>query len=79
MWLLIFTGIEAANKDWSPEDACQFRELAGNKNLVSVIFGKMKDDALYLSLVLIDTSEKIVDIFINQVLIDEGRAKCQEA
>ncbi|XP_050737035.1 tudor domain-containing protein 7B-like isoform X2 [Eriocheir sinensis] len=73
-------GIEAANKDWSPEDACRFRELAGSKNLVSVIFGKeMKDDTLYLSLVLIDTSEKIVDIFINQVLVDERRATCQEA
>lgn len=72
----IFAGIEAANKDWSPEDACRFRELAGNKNLVSMIFSKekMEDDSLFLTLVLIDTSEKTVDNFINQTLVDEHRA-----
>lgn len=42
-----------------------------------MIFNKeMKDDSLFLSLVLIDTSEKTVDIFINQVLVDEERAIC---
>lgn len=69
-------GIEAANKDWSPEDACRFRELTGNKNLVSMIFSKKvtSDGSLFLSLLLIDTSDKTVDTYINQLLVDEGRA-----
>lgn len=71
----IVTGIEAENKDWSPEDACRFRELVENKNLVSMIFSKeMSDDSLFLALLLMDTSDKTVDTYINQILVDEGRA-----
>lgn len=69
-------GIEAANKAWSPEDALRFRTLAGNKNLSSVVYGKEmdKNGSLLLSLLLIDTSDKAVDIYINQLLVEENRA-----
>lgn len=41
-----------------------------------MIFSKemMWDDSLFLALVLIDTSEKTVDTYINQTLVDEHRA-----
>lgn len=35
---------------------------------------EMCDDSLFLGLVLMDTSEKTVDTFINQTLVDEHRA-----
>lgn len=73
---MLVAGIEAANKDWSPEDACRFRELVDHKNLVSVVKCKkvINTNILYLSLTLIDTSDKTVDLYINDVLVAEKRA-----
>ncbi|KAK8404627.1 hypothetical protein O3P69_007705 [Scylla paramamosain] len=70
------SGIKAANKDWSPEDACRFRELVDHKDLVSVVHSKnvINTNTLFLSLVLIDTSDKTVDNYINDILVEEQRA-----
>ncbi|XP_045124704.1 tudor domain-containing protein 7-like isoform X2 [Portunus trituberculatus] len=69
-------GIEAANKDWSPEDTCRFRELVDHKNLVSMVKRKnvINTNILYLSLLLIDTSDKTVDTNIKDILVAEQRA-----
>ncbi|KAK8390364.1 hypothetical protein O3P69_010208 [Scylla paramamosain] len=69
-------GIEPANRSWSPEDALHFRTLTGNKYLSSVVYDKKvdKNNLLVLSLLLIDTSDKAVDLYINQLLVEENRA-----
>lgn len=76
MALLFVAGIKAANKDWSPEDACRFRELVDHKNLVSVVHRKnvINTNTLFLSLMLIDTSDKTVDNYITEILVGEQRA-----
>lgn len=69
-------GIKAANKDWSPEDACRFRELVDHKNLVSVVHRKnvINTNTLFLALMLIDTSDKTVDNYITEIFVGEQRA-----
>ncbi|XP_071520267.1 tudor domain-containing protein 7B-like isoform X2 [Panulirus ornatus] len=69
-------GIIAANKDWSPEDSCRFQELVEYREFVSVVMDVEKENeySVTLSLQLIDTTDPKLDIYIDQILVDEGRA-----
>ena len=63
--------------DWSVEDCLYFRELVVEKDLVSVVKEISLDQSsvdTVLSLTLIDVSGPD-DIFIDNVLIQEGRAQ----
>lgn len=62
--------------DWTPEDSCRFQELVEYREFVSVVMDieKENDYSVTLSLQLIDTTDPKLDIYIDQILVDEGRA-----
>lgn len=65
------------NIDWTAEDCWRFQELSVEKDLVSVVKEIVLDPSsgdTVLSLTLIDVSDSD-DVFIDKVLIDEGRAE----
>lgn len=73
-------GIVAANVDWSPEDTRRFQDLVEYRAFVSVLkdIEKENDESMVLSLNLIDTSDKNLDVYIHQILLDERRAVKKE-
>ncbi|XP_042881479.1 tudor domain-containing protein 7B-like isoform X5 [Penaeus japonicus] len=74
------SGISAANLDWTPEDCCRFQELVEYREFVSVVANiepVNDNDGYIISLRLIDTSDPKLDVYIDQILVDEGRAARQ--
>ncbi|XP_076069897.1 tudor domain-containing protein 7-like isoform X2 [Oratosquilla oratoria] len=71
-------GIRPKHGDWIPEDTCRFRELVENKEFVSVILETAPDvissTSTGLTLRLVDTSDPEVDVHIDDILVQEGRA-----
>lgn len=63
--------------DWSVEDCLRFQRLVLEKNFVSIVVESTRDDVnpaetiLGLKLIDVETSE---DIYIDQLLVEEGRA-----
>lgn len=63
--------------DWSVEDCLRFQRLVLEKNFVSIVVESTHDDVnpaetiLGLKLIDVETSE---DIYIDQLLVEEGRA-----
>lgn len=68
-------GIEPVDKDWSVHDTLRFQQLVVEKNFVSLIVESNVDESheIVLGLRLIDTLTE-QDIFIDKILVDEGRA-----
>ncbi|XP_033350171.1 tudor domain-containing protein 7-like [Bombus vosnesenskii] len=70
-------GIRPINVDWSVEDSLRFQELVVDKNFVSIVYESKSDGfspadtILGLKLIDVNTAE---DIYIDQLLIEEGRA-----
>ncbi|KAF7386779.1 hypothetical protein HZH66_011231 [Vespula vulgaris] len=70
-------GIRPINMDWSVEDCLRFQRLVLEKNFVSIVVESTHDDVnpaetiLGLKLIDVETSE---DIYIDQLLVEEGRA-----
>ncbi|KAK7073734.1 hypothetical protein SK128_010607 [Halocaridina rubra] len=72
------SGVVAANLDWSPEDSYRFKELVEYRELVSVVTSIEREtdtDELVLYLRLVDTSYPKVDVYIDNILIQENRAR----
>jgi tudor domain-containing protein 1/4/6/7 len=76
--LPFYIGVTPKHIDWTLEDAVRFRELIVNKRFVSVIKAVRQDEIcaneICASMQLIDVSGDD-DVYLNNVLIDEGRAK----
>ncbi|XP_047483848.1 tudor domain-containing protein 7-like isoform X6 [Penaeus chinensis] len=71
------SGISAANLDWTPEDCCRFQELVEYREFVSIVANiesANDSDGYIISLRLINTSDPKLDVYIDQILVDEGRA-----
>nr|XP_027221804.1 tudor domain-containing protein 7-like isoform X7 [Penaeus vannamei] len=71
------SGISAANLDWTPEDCCRFQELVEYREFVSIVANiesANDSDGYVISLRLINTSDPKLDVYIDQILVDEGRA-----
>nr|XP_033339584.1 tudor domain-containing protein 7-like [Megalopta genalis]XP_033339585.1 tudor domain-containing protein 7-like [Megalopta genalis] len=70
-------GIRPVNVDWSVEDSLRFQELVVEKNFVSIVVESKADGlspadtVLGLKLINVSTEE---DIYIDQLLVNEGRA-----
>ncbi|CAK9801891.1 Tudor domain-containing protein 7 [Anthophora quadrimaculata] len=70
-------GIRPINVDWSVEDSLRFQELVVEKNFVSIVVESKPDGlspantVLGLKLIDVNTPE---DIYIDRLLVDEGRA-----
>lgn len=72
------TGVQPRNKDWNTNDCTRFQELVVGKSFASeikTINHENNDQKFILDLVLIDVSTTD-DIYLNKILIDEGRAVC---
>lgn len=70
----VFAGVRPKNKDWNTDDCTRFKNLTVNKRFASEIKCIKRDGKKFeLELVLIDVSTEN-DIFINRILIKEGRA-----
>lgn len=71
------SGIKPIHKDWTGLDCVQFNKLTVEKRFVAVIKGIRPDEFFVneniIELVLIDTTSE-VDVNINEVLKNEGRA-----
>lgn len=71
------TGILPIHKDWTTHDCVKFNKLTVEKRFVGVIKGIRPDEFFaneqIIELVLIDTCSE-VDVNINEVLKNEGRA-----
>lgn len=70
-------GVLAANLDWRPEDSYRFKELVEYRELVSIITNveQEKDtEEFVLSLRLVDTSDPRLDVYIDEILVNEKRA-----
>lgn len=67
-------GVQPKNKDWNTNDCTRFQELTVGKSFASEIKSIQDDNQKYtIDLLLIDVSTT-QDIFLDKVLIDEGRA-----
>ncbi|KAK2584964.1 hypothetical protein KPH14_002552 [Odynerus spinipes] len=70
-------GIKPVNMDWSVEDCLRFQRLVLEKNFVSIVVesghdvSNPADTILGLKLIDVETAE---DIYIDQLLVEEGRA-----
>ena len=71
-------GVLPKNGDWTPEDSLRFQNLVQDKEFVSVVKkvipNQGDDKMLFLELSLVDTTDKNLDVHINEVLIKENRA-----
>lgn len=69
-------GIEPVNKDWTTEDSRRFQRLVEYREFVSAVMDRKtgEDGSAKLSLVLVDTGNPKVDVYIDQILVEEGRA-----
>ena len=71
-------GIQPVNRDWTVEDSMWFQDMVVEKNFVSIVVESKSDGltpaetVLGLKLVDVKTSE---DIYIDRLLVEEGRAK----
>ncbi|XP_063609243.1 tudor domain-containing protein 7-like [Penaeus indicus] len=73
----LYPCISAANLDWTPEDCCRFQELVEYREFVSIVANiesANDSDGYVISLRLINTSDPKLDVYIDQILVDEGRA-----
>lgn len=75
--LIIQTGIQPINVDWSVEDSIRFQDLVVEKNFVSIVVESKSDGlspadtVLGIKLIDVTTDE---DIYIDRLLVEEGRA-----
>lgn len=69
-------GIVPVNVDWSIEDSRRFQDLVELREFVSLVMEVEEDSesCVVLSLQLINTTDEKLDIYIDQILLDEGRA-----
>ncbi|KAF2355878.1 Tudor domain [Trinorchestia longiramus] len=80
-------GVLPRSGDWMPEDTCRFRDLVQDREFVSYVLGTaLPQDLPYghsssasssarLFLKLVDTSHETKDVYIDELLIEEGRAR----
>ncbi|KAK4298176.1 hypothetical protein Pmani_029459 [Petrolisthes manimaculis] len=69
-------GIKPVNKDWTMEDSRRFQRLVEYREFVSAVMDCVpgENGSAKLSLALIDTRDPKRDMYIDQILVEEGRA-----